>query len=489
MKTSIDNKLWSRVSKRLFGRNRRPRDVLVVLQGEVQTTVVQVVAGRVERSESWSSSDTIGDTKDIQVNAAVLNANLERLGIESRNAIFVLDRDSIVLRVVKVPEVSEEETHESIKLQAETLSPFPFEETLCDWIELERDADGMRSFLLGMTKRAVVEEIRETAAVARLDVLAVSIGELACANASTITEENGIAFHLIARREGRSVAVVVSDAGRSVASLTLTSMGNEQSDALRMAGLLQRLRRSLPTAVAAKPVLGAEAFGPVSEPVLAATSSELGVPVHVENTDPTCEIATRVFRSFGDSRVFDFATPKGSAKPRKGRSRRLAVRVAAGVMLGIGVLGWFRWDYTDKQRHIARLQARLDMLDTTIDRSQPILDEAALVTGWESDSVDWRDELPRFLACFDKNDRTRVVSVRLEGATRDGRPIIYTRGLAKDSSDVAELMNRLIQHERGYELSPRVVEASSEDRNFSAAFEIEAALPTLHDDQSEANEL
>lgn len=460
-----------------FRGRRRPQNLLIISRDGLRCSITSVVGGRIDRCESRSLDQSDMEADETQTVARTLSEALQQMGVGARQAVFVLGRDSVVLRRVSIPVDNEADVHPAIQLQTETLSPFSVEETLSDWIEVGDRTDSSRTFLLGMMQRGALEQVCCTAEAAGLTVINASIGDLAVAAGCLIASgKPGIAFHLVAKDGSRRINVIASDSGRAVASQQLAMTGNNAADALRLQGLLQRLQRSLPESPAVGTIAGAEAIGPIPGELLEAASDALGTPVTVLPADADRETADRVLTSLGSARCFNFLRPRGSMQPTRQMPARLLQWAAVLLFALTGLLCWVCLLRSDREAEEARLQARLAGLESLIEHGQEVLAAASTVGDWEANSIDWREELPHLLTSYRETDGIRIVSLRLETSSRDGRPVIRVRGAARAPSDVSALTERLIRHERGYELAPPVVEPRRDDPSFSASFEIEATI-------------
>lgn len=477
MEISTASRIRRGIADRFRGARPASRSCFIIAVDEVRTTVAHVRAGRVSCCESLPTAPAGAEADTPAIGNQSLGDLLQRMGGGTSQAIMIAGRESVVLRRLSIPTNDEDEARHAIRLQVESLSPFPMEETLSDWIELDAGADGSRTFLLGMMNRGTLEQICRTAEEAGLEPTHVVLGELAVTACSPMAGSGaGIGYHFAAKSGRPGINIIVSDAGRTVASQQLLVSGDSQTDALRLQGLLRRLHRSLPEEMASRPVAGAEAVGLVPEACLAAAGEVLGVPVTPSATDADHEVADRVLNSLESPRTFNFAQPRGSVRPRRRLPTRL-IQWTAIVLTGVtSLLYWARLEASDRESREARLQAQLEGLEAAIDHGQSILGEAAMLADWASESADWREELPPFLECYEESDRLRILSLHMSTSSRDGLPVVRVRGAAKDSSDVSELTQRLIRHARGYELSPPVVEPRRDDPSFSASFEIEATL-------------
>lgn len=411
-----------------------------------------------------------------------LRSQLDAICVSTRNVLLVVPRQAAMLKLLDVPEVADDELASLVMLQAESRLSQPLHELCCDFVKLP----GAPHALLASVPRTVIDTQTKILNAVGLNVIAATIGELNFIQHDPKELVSGLQVGLFIDSHGSQAELVLSCLGTPVSTMTVRVSGNSDANDQRLiASSMTRLLASLPSSLANSRIGSVALFGARAVELVPNTAS-IGLPdalaIHASVVDEAVGfaleplLAMSLLSRASCDRSLDLLNPRRPSDPQAAGRRRLwRIATAAAALVGIGVFAALEHSQA-LTAEIRQLKQRDAELAKLIERGQSILGAASFVSDWQQGQVHWPRTVAAFAEQLPSRDRAYLTRLTLEVSPSSATPTIRASGLARNTSDVLQLHQRLLAEEAGYELQPHSIEPNAQDAFFQAKFEIEAAI-------------
>jgi Tfp pilus assembly PilM family ATPase len=368
-----------------------------------------------------------------------LGKQLTEHGIVGRSALLSLPREEYVARRLQVPDVSEEELPDLVRMQAATRTAAAPDQTLVDFLPLPRsEGHEGREILLFTLPRRRMEVYQKVCEAAGLSLSGVSPGvlglvELVAHAAGGV--DAAVSLVVAVRHRGGEMAVL---RGRhTLLSHAFRLPSGEGSEATRPAALTAELRRAMVTLHGHWSQLKVErAWGLVADDpaLLDAIEPALGVPVdrlkpfdlaaveavHAPELPPP-ELADAlglILQSEGGlTERVDFLRPR-KARPRRDPKKVRLAAIAAVVVVAAAAGLWVRSRMLGRlDEDIALASQSLADTEKFVKERQATLTADQTVSEWTAENAVPLARLGEFAAAADGTEAVllRTLSVAQEG--------------------------------------------------------------------------
>lgn len=457
-----------------------------------------------------------------------LRSELKRLGVGARRALISLPRDEAVVRQFDVPDVSDEELPELVRLQAETKLSSSLDQLVIDFLPLPRVADlAVRPVLLVSISRQRLEQIRRIVEQAGLELAAVGMSSAATAElVARVEEEQGIdpdETSLTVTRDERRVEISLMRRRHLLFSHSMQLPGDDDRQDSRL--ILAEIRRSLGAhsrtdagiTVSRGWIIGGEdehrtlsgmmtdqldcevgTIDPLAAPNVtvlpgAAEDEALlmldqgGVRTHAPYAAPMgMLLASRQ----PTVEAVDFLNPRRAVERVDRRKLKIGLAAAAVVLIAGSTFGGMTWYVGTVEADIDVQQDKLARLEERITKGQPAMEAAAAVSQWDDHRVDWLqrlDEVNRLLQVLPGEterigtDRIYVSNFRFSPLTGSAAGHVYATGLARTRRDVEQVYQRLSL--RNYGVQAHAINRTSKDPDYPYSFQLDLTIASSSADE------
>ena len=471
------------------------RDRLVVARGRADGNRVEITESRI--------IDRPADSTDMLVVVDQLKQFVGNVsGKTTPQATVVFPRQFVTIHRVQLPQVSDSELPDMVRMQATMRLTVPVETVRMDFAPLPViPGSTTRDVLLITAPNEQVTQARRTLADAGIGLKELRVSAFclaqAAAHAGILAESTDRALVdvvVLMRRDFievtflRGTAVLYSHSGSSWSSAdaierTLRSeLTRARMSAAESLGD-HKIRRIL--------LIGsAEETNAVSEQMASRFDSAT-----IERIDPATAMvhgkltdgitATDVVALAGAIQTgtkatvtaVDLINPR--QPPEKKDYRRIAVLggALAAVLLFAGVHFWRQGQINDLTEQYSLLQKSNNKIKQKLTSGDTELNEANAIKDWSNSDIEWLDEVVRLQSVLPKTDRFFVDNVQFSTAQKGGTGLLKLEGYGKTSSDIEEV-GRLLA-EAGYGVKPYtpVPIPSSGAPEYAIKVNLEISLP------------
>jgi Tfp pilus assembly PilM family ATPase len=407
-----------------------------------------------------------------------LRAELDRAGIAATQTLVSLPREEAVVRLLELPECTDDELPELVRLQAATRSAVPLDRLLLDFLPLPR--------LDGVPGRRVLMVTLGKPAADRVQAVLAAAGLVAAGFQLSAVGTAEVVAHQPSVRSGSSDAAATLIVSRSVSRVEITAIWRSQilfmhgasvsahlPPAAAIAQILAEtsratvaLSQSAPgVRIAAGWIVGSAAeleglpdafkqrFGfdfqllqtPFSTPGLRTDFDHQG------SQSQTAFFPLGVLLGQAERLVpsIDFLHPrKRVVKPDRRRLRQ-AIAAGAAVVVVAAVLGGIHLRVVKLESEIAKLESENVDLQKTLDKNAPLLETVKSLDDWTQRDIDWLDQFRKIEAAIGGTDKLHFASFDGQVAYRNALATITATGRAKSRRDVESMNERLSEADYG----------------------------------------
>jgi len=430
-----------------------------------------------------------------------LRAELDKISAPNGSVIVSLPREEAIVRLLELPECSDDELPELVRFQAVTRSAVPLDKLLLDYLPLPtlHDVAGRRVWMATIGK-PVADRVQAILSAARLEASAISLSSLGAAE--LVAHQPGIATSaadpatLIVSRVDLRVEITAIWQNRIVLmhAATLSSHDSPEAQISQVLAETSRATVALSSAAPSLEIGAGWLIGPPGDSTLADMLAErLGFKFHVL-TDPagtpglSAEANSALAKSplawaplgllLGQAapRVdsIDFLHPRRQ-HPKPDR-RKLYIGLAAGavVLLLVGI--WFAiqrrvWQLDDK---IADITASNQKAQDLLKKNAPLLETAGWVEDWTRRDIDWLEQLRAIEQAKNGADKLYLTTFDANVGARNTLATIVAAGRAKLPTDVEEIEDRLV--ELGYRVNPKEISEDTTDPLYPVKIDLNLEL-------------
>jgi hypothetical protein len=431
-----------------------------------------------------------------------LRAELDRAGIAATKVLVSLPREEAVVRLLELPECSDNELPELVRLQAATRSAVPLDRLLLDFLPLPRleNVPGRRVLMVTLGK-VPADRIQTILTSAGLEATGIRLSAVGTAE---------IVAHQ-PKGQGAAEETATLIVSRSVSRLEITAIWQKQILFMHAAnvsahlpaeaGISQILAETSRATVAlsqAAPgirigsgwILGSAAdmaglpeafkqrFGfefqtldaPYRTPGVRADFAEPGT------TSQTSFSPVGVLLGQAEPLVpsIDFLHPrKQIVKPDRTRLRQVAAGVAA-VAVVAAIFGGIHLRVARLDDEIAKLESDNASRETKLKEHAQLMETAKTLDNWTERSIDWLDQFQKIEKAIGGTDKLHFSSFDGQVSNLASLATITATGRAKARHDV-EAMN---EHLSKADYAPRAKEIVTDAKNpeFPEKFELSVEI-------------
>ncbi len=477
------------------------RDRLVVARGRTDGNRVEITESRI--------IDRPSDAADMLAVVDQLKQFSGSTTGKSRPQVaLVFPRQFVTIHRIQLPQVTDGELPDMVRLQATMRLTVPVESVSMDFAPLPVIVGSMtRDVLLVTAPNDQVSQARRTLNEAGLEFKELRVSAFclaqAAARAGILTESTDASLVdvvVLMRRDFievtflRGTAVLYSHSGSSWSSAdaierTLRSeLTRARMSAAESLGD-HKIRRIL--------LIGAaDATSAVTDQLASRFDSAT-----IERIDPATSLvhgkltqgitATDVVALAGaiqgDAKsvvaAVDLINPR--KPPEKKDYRRIAVLggALAALLLFAAVYFWRQGQINDLSVRKDLLLASNNAIQQELTAGEAELNQAGRIGEWVDRDIEWLDEVVRLQAVLPKTDRFFVDNFEFSTVQRDGRGIIKLQGFAKTNADIEEGGRLLTEAGYGVKAYTPRLEPASGAPEYAIKVELELTLPEANEDQ------
>lgn len=463
------------------------RDRLIVVSGSTSGRGVTVQHALTVARDAETAPETLG--QDL---ARALTAS----GITNESAIVVLPRSLVTLRRIQLPNVSDNELPDMVRLQAATRLTVPLESVCMDFVPLPGSGDG-RDVLLATTPAEQISGIRTALATAELQLSGVQVSSFgiasALAHAGKLTTTGDAVETVITLRSEliellmiRQRSVLFSHSGASWSS------ADQIEQAVRSE--ISRGRLAATEAIGSHTVHQVTLVG--TDDVTSAVPDDITkrldhaaiqrlnpadsiiqgtLPDDLNSSDVLAAAGVITGRQQGSVPTIDLVNPRQAAPQADTRRLKIILTVGAALLISVGVWKWRDSTLSALQSDIDRIEAEVSSLESEYKNGEADLEQEEAIRQWSEANIDWLDELERIRSIMGGTERLLIRSCTFSAGHGSTRGTITAECYARDRRDVQDFYRRL--EAAGYDVVPKAIEPGSPDPDYSTEFSLMLNLP------------
>ncbi len=463
------------------------RDRLIIVSGSpsgsgvsVQRALTLELAAHTDPEESgWELRHALSDA-----------------GISSDAAAVVLPRSFVTLRRIQLPNVSDDELPEMVKLQAATRLTVPIDSVCMDYVPLPLPGEG-RDVLLATAPTDQITRIQRTVDAAGLQLSGVHVSSFGIATALARSRKNdSVAESVEAVISLRADMIELLILQRQAVVFSHSGASWNTADQIEQAvrSEISRGRMAATEDIGSHTVTQVTLVG--SEDVMSAVPDAVTKRLDnaairrinpaeaiVQGPLPDDLTASDVLAAAGviAARPKDRAGSVDLVNPRKAAerpdNRRLKVILTVGAVL-LTVVGMWKW----RDSQIAQLRIQTQAVEREVSNltsdykdGEDDLEQDVAIREWSQRNTDWLEEMDRIRTIMGGTDRLLIREITCSTGQGALRGTITAECYAKDRHDVDAFHRRL--EEAGYDVVPRPIESGSRDPDYSSQFLLVLDLP------------
>ena len=469
------------------------RDRLIAAVGSTSGSSVRVRASvAVSREEGVSTVLELGEK---------LKAALSTADISATEAIVVFPRHQVTFNRIELPNLSDDEIPEMVRMQAATRLTVPVEAVGLDFVpQPVIPGAPTRDVLLVTLPQKHVDDVHKALGVAGLEVAGIRISSFGIAEAAA---NAGL---LSKKVDAQAVEAVISLGSDSIEMIFMTghnvAFSHSGASWSSLDGIEQAVRAEVSRArLAAAEDIGAYTVSrltvigspDVSEKVPDSITKRLNdaevVRVDPEGTlvsgsleeglaasDMLAVVGAIANAQTATVAAVDLVNPRKT--PEKKDYGRLKTVLIAGIAALLLAGGW-KWR-TDKVSALNKEATALadeaaDMKDAyKLGKNDLLLDER--LTEWMDRDISWLDELKQIKEIMGSTERVFIREFKFSLRKGDYVASFDAEGYAKSSRDVEDLMRVLT--DAGYEVAATPIQQNPRDPNYPTELILEVSIPT-----------
>jgi Tfp pilus assembly PilM family ATPase len=435
-----------------------------------------------------------------------LRLQLDHAGIAASHVLVSLPREEAIVRLLELPECTDDELPELVRLQAATRSAVPLDRLLLDFLPLPRMANvpGRRVLMVTLSKLAA-NRIQAVLTAARLEATgihlsAVGAAEVIAHQSRALAGESDLSAALIVSRSASRVEITAISRNEILFMHGATVSAHLPPEAVIAQILAETSRASVALSQAAPGsritsgwILGSTAelaglseafrqrFGfdfqiletPFATALVRTDFDPKGPPVHAGFSP----LGLLLARANPLVPAIDFLHPRQKiVKPDRRRLRQVLAGAGA-VVTVVAILGGIHLRVTRLDEQIATLQRSNSERKKTLEKNDPLMKTSKSVEEWTQRNIDWLDQFRNIETAIGGTDRLHFVTFNGEVATLNSLATITASVRAKSRHDV-EAMNEKLA-EAGYGPRAKEIAPDEKNRNFPEKFELSVEINKL----------
>jgi hypothetical protein len=471
------------------------RDRLVVAQGafsgsKAALSFVQVLP------RSADSQDTLSLVQGLQ---ETFPSQSER---SRRQVSVVLPRQLVTIHRVQLPQVSDADVPDMLRMQAALKLTVPVESVILDFTPLPiQPGSPTRDVLLVTIPADQLALVRRTLNDAHLELTEARVSAWSLAQTlsragvtNTDVDGSGVDIITLLRRDfleltflrGNTVLYVHSgSAWSSVDDLERIVRAELSRARLSAAEVLgdQPIRRLLligdPQATAAVSDQVASRLGGATVERIDASESLVTLPAGspVSAVDTASLAGALLSRTATPVEIVDFVSPRKAPEKRDLRRVKVLAAALAAVVLFGGIYVWRQNRIAALQRQKSVIALENNDLREKLEAGSKDLEYAEKIGRWVNRDIEWLDEFARLRDIMPGTDRLFIDNVTFAAIPQNGVGAIRLEAWAKTEADINELTRRL--REAGYGVKPfdTDLRPAAVSQEYQVRVQLEVVLP------------
>ena len=478
------------------------RDRLVVARGRADGNRVRITESCIIDRPA-DSADMLGVVDRLRQFAG---------GAVSRNrpqVAVVFPRQFVTIHRIQLPQVTDSELPDMVRLQATMRLTVPLESVSMDFTPLPVISGSMiREVLLVTAPSDQVTQARRTLADAGLELKELRVSAFclaqAAAQAGILAESSDASLVdvvVLMRRDFievtflRGTAVLYSHSGSSWSSAdTIERTLRSELTRARMSAAESlgdhTIRRilligSTDITKSVSNEFAARFDSAAIERIDPATSMVHGaLTVGVTATDVVALAGAIQSEARATVEAVDLLNPRKA--PEKKDYRRIGVLggTLAGLLLFAAVYFWRQGQINQLTEQKGILLGSNGAMSQKLKAGEDELSQAANISEWVDRDIEWLDEIVRLRAVLPGTDRFFVRNVQFSTVQKNGTGIIQLEGYAKSTDDIEQIGRLLV--EAGYRIEPcsLTITPASAAPEYAVKVTLKISLPEVKDDQA-----
>jgi Tfp pilus assembly PilM family ATPase len=427
-----------------------------------------------------------------------LRAELNRAGMTADTVLVSLPREEAVVRLLELPECSDDELPELVRLQAATRSAVPLDRLHLDFLPLPRVADvtGRRVLMVTLGKPAA-DRILAVLAAASLQAAGIQLSAVGTAeviarqppvgdvdsNAATLIvsraasrlEITAIWRHQILFMHGASIsahlpaeamiAQILAETSRATVALTQAAPGMRIAagwivgSSTELVGLSQAFRQRF----------GFD-FQLLESPFRTPGLRTDFDPQAAQNHFAFSPVGLLLGQTGRLVHSIDFLHPRQKVVKADRRRLRQVLAASAAVATVVAVLGGIHLRVARLDQTIAQLQSDNESRQKMLEKNAPLMDTAKALDEWTRRDIDWLDQFRQMESAIGGTEKLHLTSFDAQVAYRNALATISATGRAKSRHDVESMNERLSAS--GYGPRAKEIVNDAANREFPAKFDL-----------------
>ncbi|HET6328933.1 MAG TPA: hypothetical protein VFG04_29890 [Planctomycetaceae bacterium] len=441
-----------------------------------------------------------GETPSEQPAAAGkrLRAELDQTAASNGAVIVSLPREEAVVRLLELPECSEDELPELVRFQAVTRSAVPLERLLLDYLPLPAltEAPGRRVWMATIGK-PLSDRIQTMLSAAGLEAAAIGLSSIGAAELVAHQSDTGSTAS-----DGATLVVSCVDMRVEITgiwqnrivlmhSATLSSHDPPEDQLSQILAETARSTVALSQAAPGLQIGSGWLIGARTDhsPLAETLTERFGFKFHVL-TNP---MSTPGVSGDADSRLVesplawaplgllleqssqrvdsvDFLHPRRQHPKPDRRKLYMILAGAAVVLVLVGIWGAIQrrvWQLDDQ---IAQLKTKNGAAQNLLDKNAALRETAASVDDWTQRDIDWLEHFRMIEQAKGGADKLYLTTFDANVATRDKLAVVVAAGRAKVPSEVDDFEDKLV--ELGYRVTPKEISEDTTDPQYRVKIDL-----------------
>lgn len=429
-----------------------------------------------------------------------LAAGLKSAGIAATEAVVVLRRDLVTFNRITLPNISDDEIPDMVKMQAATRLTVPVESVYMDFAPLPIPAGAeTRDVLLVTVPRQYINQVKESLDVCGIDLKGVRVSSFGIA-ASAV--HSGL---LPKTSDSKSVEAIVALRSDSIEMIFMSGhsvvFSHSGASWTSVEGIEQAVRSEISRArMAAEGDMGSYIVSRLtligSPEITAAVPDTITKRLNdatVARIDPHGTILTGSQAGISTSDLLaiagvmanvhttsvttiDLVNPRRTAE--KSDYSRIQRILIAGVAL-LALVGGWKWreaKVTALKKETAQVAGEVEDMRDAFKMAKNELTLSSNLEKWSERDISWLDEMQKIQQLMGGTERVFIKKFNFHLRSGNYVAAVDAEGYAKSRRDIEDLMRVLT--EAGYEVAPTEITQSLRDPNYNMELRLEVSIPT-----------
>lgn len=441
------------------------------------------------------------DWPEQALTASWLRETLRRFNVNARQVALALPREDAVLRLLELPEVSDDELPTLVRFQAAARSAQSLDQLLLDYLPLPmRPGVAQKEVWLATTLLTTVDPIRALLTEAGLELVQLTLSSLSlteliargearqsldAAGASLVVVRDGSRMELAVVCQRQLIAAhavkwsSVNDIPPVAKMLAEVSRVLVQVQAWLPEGTLQRAWvigddsdvGELPDAIAARWNCPVQRFDPWRDGSISVGS----VKIDGSSSEYAIVAGLALIQSSRLTPKIDLLHPRQPPPKRDPRKPIIAASAAAALLVITAGSSMFRQSLAGYDRAIATLREQENKLKTELKEGVPVIEASTAVTDWQSRNINQMAQIAELYRVM--KDTRKLVVGEYKFGPGSGAVLgkLHAVGIARDREDTAQFAQHLVDIPK-YVVRPSTVTAVSHDRDYVSRFDLDMDL-------------